>query len=326
MANKKIPVTIITGFLGAGKTTLLNNIIEKHPNKRFAIIENEFGDINIDRNLIADTKGGTVYELSNGCICCTLNKELGLTLNSLIMSYESYDHLIIESTGIADPGEIVQTFLSGARVQRFFELDSVICIIDAMNVMQQLNDNEETRKQAALADTILINKTDGVDTPQLATIKNEIKSINADAKVYSSTYNDISDHQVLEVFAFTQKKLEKDLSEIDFSLLKPAHVKNTSHNITSQSIILNGDFNLSSFSTWIEAFVLFNSNRVFRIKGIISIHNDNRKYIVQGVNSTITVSESKEWSEDEERCNKLVFIGKNLIKEELEENLKSLLN
>ena len=326
MENKKIPVTIITGFLGSGKTTLLNNLIEKYKNKRFAIIENEFGDINIDRSLISKTEGSTIYELSNGCICCTLNKELGITLNSLIMSYASYDHLIIESTGIADPGDIVQTFLSGKRVQRYFELDSVICVIDALNVLQQLKENEETRKQAALANTILINKSDCIDKQKTDLIREELAVINSSARLHSTTYTNIDDYQLLEVFAFAPQKLEQEFSAIDFSLVKPAFKNGNGHNITSHSFCFNGGFELSKFSLWMESFLLFNTNRIYRVKGIINIHNDDRKYIVQGVNASLSLSQGSAWDTNEERCSKLVFIGKNLEKNELEENLVTLMS
>jgi len=325
MKIKKIPVTIITGFLGSGKTTLLNNLLEKYKNKRFAIIENEFGDINIDRSLISKTEGSTIYELSNGCICCTLNKELGTTLNSLILSYASYDHLIIESTGIADPGDIVQTFLSGKRVQRYYELDSVICVIDALNVLLQLKENEETRKQAALADTILINKSDCIDHQKTELIRKELAAINSSARIYSTTYTNINDYQLLEVFAFAPRKLEKEFSAIDFSKVKPAFENGNGHNITSHSFYFKGGFEFSKFSFWMESFLLFNTNRIYRVKGIINLHNNNRKYIVQGVNASLSLSQGSEWDTNEERCSKLVFIGKNLGKEELKENLITLL-
>ena len=327
MGNKKIPVTILTGFLGAGKTTLLNNLINKYKNKRFAIIENEFGTINIDRKLIAQTQGSTIYELSNGCICCSLNKELGTTLNSLILSYTSYDHLIIESTGIADPGEIVQTFLAGQRVQRYFELDSLICVVDAINVLQQLNENEETRKQAALADTLLLNKSEGIDPQNTDLIKKELKAINPDARVFSTSFSTIDQFQLLDVFAFSPQKLEKEFTAFDFSFAKlilPTNANN--HQILSHSFSIPGGFELSKFSTWLKAFLLFNANRVYRVKGIINVHNDNRKYIIQGVNTALNVDQGSHWEEHEERCNKLVFIGKNIEKTELEKSLLQLIN
>lgn len=315
------PVTIITGFLGAGKTTLLNNIISKHSDKRFAIIENEFGDINIDRELISSNNGSNVYELSNGCICCTLSRELGLTLNGLIMSINDFDHLIIESTGIADPGEIVRTFLSGDRVKRYFKIDSVVCVADSVNMKSQLENNPEFRKQIAISDIVLMNKSDGIEVKDMELLNNEVVIINSQSDIYETSYCNLENIDILGRYSFDSGSVEKQ----KFIPISGIMSLGSNHKLTSHTFVFDKPFSEESFKLWVRSYMMFNKNSIYRVKGIVCIKESEEKLIVQGVNGDVDFTSGSRWSESETKESKLVVIGNGINRKELEDNLSELM-
>lgn len=337
MDRQRIPVTIITGFLGAGKTSLLNKLISKHPEKRFAIIENEFGVTGIDGALIASAPD-TIFELNNGCICCSLGEDFLFTLENILGSNYEFDYLLVETTGIADPSSIIDAFVSGESIQTKFCIDSVICVADAVNMEDLLDEQPEVRKQLALSDLILLNKTDSVHRDYVKTLTGIIAEINPMAKLYPTTFANIDDVEVLDIHSYSGEAIEKStlsfyaLSASDMNnqasskmILNPAKaVKTHRHDITSEGFSFSGNFDVNKFGLWMQNFLYFNKETIFRVKGIVSFENTEDQFILHAVRGSFMFEVGKPWKE-EDRFSKLVFIGKNISRTELEANLKQLL-
>lgn len=307
--RKKKSVTILTGALSSGKTTLLNNILKKHTDKKFMIIENEFGDINIDKKLIGSLDNNNIFELTNGCICCSLAGELGLLLNMLIMSEIQFDHLIIETTGIADPNQFLQIFLSGSRVNKYFELDSVICLIDSQHFFRQFEQIEEVKSQIIAADIKLINKIDSVNQEKVIQIEEVLKSLNNDAAIFKTTLCSINDIDVLDVRFHSIDKLEKSFKPISFlkvnsekekfsNILLKQHQHNHNHEIESFSISIDGEFDLTRFAVWLDNFLFFSGENIYRFKGIINTLDSKNRFVLQGVYKTFSIFEGSPWKDD----------------------------
>lgn len=324
--NKKIKVSVITGFLGAGKTTLLNNLITKNNNLKIIVIENEFGEINIDRKLITGVGGNNIYELSNGCLCCTLNNEFGMLLNSLILAGLNCDYLLIETTGVADPGDIIQTFLQGGRVYEYFELASVICVVDAANFKMQLTESEEAVKQVALADVIFLNKIETAAVEELPGIICEITALNSEAEIIKTSYGNIDGFDLPAKIFYNPAYVEGKLKEIIHAGHQHNHNNELHHSleITSCSFTLEGNYILNRFALWLDVFLMYSKN-IFRVKGIINIEGEKNRYILQAVNKTFSLLEGSKWNTDEKHLNEIVFIGKNINSVELGESLKKML-
>lgn len=337
----RIPVTILTGFLGAGKTTLLNNIIRKYSDKRFAVIENEFGEIGIDGGLIVGNIEN-MYELSNGCICCNLSDGLQKTLDNLLTSRYRFDNLLIETTGIADPAGVIDNFVAYEEFLRKFVIDSVICLADAVTYEESAEEQPEVHRQLAVADIIILNKIGDVSPEQGERVKKLIRSVNPTAKLYAVSHADITNCDVLDTFAYTKENIEKlvvdfknatplkfDMLDADFS--EPAFAKNPAnkhnnafqHSIVSEGFTVEGDIDEEKFVNWLQAVLQYNSATVFRVKGILSIAGRSKKYILQSVRQYFMVDEGEEWQNGEKRFTKLVFIGKKLNREAIEGYLQS---
>ena len=328
--DTRIPVTIITGFLGAGKTTLLNNLISSCKNKKFAIIENEFGEINIDSDLVVGVKGENIYELSNGCVCCTLNKELIFVLNDLLSSDTAFNHLLIETTGIADPASVVQPFILDHNIQMDFRLDSVICLIDTRIIEDILNEQPEAFQQIAYSDTLILNKINDVTKEKLNTIKARVQHISPLAKVYETNFSDVSNLNILDTFSYEPKSLTS--FSLDFSRLSNYQQNYTvqkqqvkKHEIDSYGFVIPGNFNETSFMYWLDAFLEFNQKSIFRIKGILSVEGNKNKIVLQAVRDMAMVSKGEVWTKTETRNSKLVFIGKGLKADQIEKSLHTLI-
>ncbi len=333
--DSRIPVTIITGFLGAGKTTLLNQLIKDHPKKRFAIIENEFGEIGIDGGLIVGTDEN-IFELSNGCICCSLSEGFYETIKKLLDSPYPFDHLLVETTGIADPDSIVKAFLSSESIQLNFRIDSVICLADCENMEDLMDEQPEVRKQLTLADLVLLNKADTIRAEYLTELQKVIGSINPMATIYPVKFAKVDAVNLLDLNAFSAKTIEKstlsfqNLSVFGDSIInqssfltKPAH-HHHKHDIKSLGFIIPGSFDRNKFNLWMQNFLFFNQDTVFRVKGIVSFIDIPEKQIFQAVRSNYMLEPGTEWGA-ETRFSKLVFIGKKLDHDKLEDNLYQLL-
>ncbi|HSZ24580.1 MAG TPA: GTP-binding protein [Cytophagaceae bacterium] len=315
--DSRIPVTIITGFLGAGKTTLLNHLIKEYPEKKFAVIENEFGEINIDSELVINT-GNNIFELSNGCICCALNEDLATLLYELLESKNKFDHLLIETTGIADPGAVALNFISDFGIQQRYRLDSIVALIDALNLKTQLVETEEAAKQIAVSDVLLLNKSSSVEPKELEDVIESIKNINHTALIHLCDYSAPRGINILAIKAFSAKfVLATDFENYEPpTILKNGLEKKHIHSdINSVSITIKGKLNPIIFDNWIT--LLLFSSTLYRIKGVLNMDTFDKKYIFQAVGSQFVGELGPDWT-NEERINKMVFIGKNLTKKILE--------
>jgi G3E family GTPase len=322
MDKPPIPVTILTGFLGAGKTTLLNKLFQDNPSVDFLIIENEAGDTNIDSLLIEKKSKSNVIGLTGGCICCSLNSELGIVLNNLIISELRYDHLLIEATGIADPAEIIQVFM-GQRAQKYFRLDAVVGLVDAALFQTQFSKYPEIRKQIAQSDLVLINKADQVTPEQITDITQMVSSVNPFAQIEQTVFGKGKELQILNSNAFQPQKLEK--SVIDFSsisLFQPP--KHSKHDIQAHSFTLIGQLSAEKFSLWLEDYLFTNTGNILRIKGVLSIDEMKHKIILQVVAGNYQVLPGSLWDKEDERVSRMVFIGSDLNRDELLNELELL--
>ncbi len=319
MSSEQIPISIITGFLGAGKTTLINKIIEKESDKKFVVIENEFSDMPIDGELISGISGNRVFELPNGCICCTLGTDLQDTLRQLLNASIDFNHIIIETTGIAEPDAIIQNIIALDELKHDFSIQTVCCVIDGLNFEKNLEEKESV-KQLITADTVLISKTEDLNSTEIDKITGEIKKYNPICSVYPVSYGDYGDYDLFGNLRFDEKHFKKMFSKIEIH-----HHEHHHHNqISTLAIQINGNFDMKKFSTWMDYFLYINQNSIYRVKGVISFEGLFRKVIFQAVKSAYVLEEGDFWQSSEERNSKLIFIGKNLDKQAIEEGLNEL--
>ncbi len=337
-AIRRIPVTILTGFLGSGKTTLLNRLITQNGGKKIAIIENEFGEISIDSELVIKQNEG-IFELSNGCICCSLSGELSETLDK-IAANQNIEHLIIETTGIADPGPIALSFISDYKIQAQFRLDAIVALVDARFIETQLENEPEASKQIGMADVVLLNKIDAVDTYQIETVRNIIARLNSQAQVYECSYGEVKDLNFLEINGFSADSVLKTKFETDqaqkttrrFSVNKEALQTNsnlldtTSHlhksGVSSVSFTFPEPLDVLKFDAWLNVMLNWGTGLFYRGKGILYIEDFDKKVVFQSVHNQFVTESGGDWG-DELKMNKIVFIGKYLDKQVLEQGLKS---
>jgi len=322
MIDDRISVTVITGFLGAGKTTLLNNIIRKHPEKKFAIIENEFGEVGVDSGLIVDG-GDTIFELANGCICCSLNQDFQQVLTQLLDGPFEFDHLLIETTGIADPLSVVKHFIHGSNIQFRFRMDSVICLADAIHLDDLLEEQNEVKQQLALSDLVLINKAGDVQREYVDQLQQQIRRINPMATVQAIQYGQIDHLKVLDTFAYSGQAIAVSTLayrpvNADQSVEKSAHVH---HEIASAGFVFNQPFNQDGFSAWLQSFLFFNEKTIYRAKGILAFQGQSEQYIFHSIRGTLMIEPGEKWG-NKTAHSKLVFIGKQLNRQAIEENLR----
>ncbi|MGZ2370456.1 CobW family GTP-binding protein [Ancylomarina sp. YFZ004] len=313
----KIPVTVITGFLGAGKTSLLNQLIKNHKEKKFVIIENEFGEENIDSEFVANIGNEDLFELSNGCICCNLNTELFLVLENLVKNNHSFNHLLIETTGIADPGNILASFISDPGIKAKFELDSVICLIDAANAEQDLKNEDVLNKQIAISDTLILNKIDLSSEEAIKQLCSKIKEINPTADIHQAVQSKL-DVELLDVYAYNPKHIYQFLFSVDGI---DSHEKKHDHSIENYCFKSELAFNQMKLGAWLDAFLQFNSDTIYRVKGILHISGMDNRILLQSVHTQIQATVGRVWEENEIKESKIVFIGKNLNSEVIKKNL-----
>jgi G3E family GTPase len=345
--SDKIPVTVLTGYLGAGKTTLLNRILSEPHGKRYAVIVNEFGDIGIDNELVVGAEE-EIFEMNNGCICCTVRGDLVRIIDGLMRRKGRFDAIIVETTGLADPAPVAQTFFMDANIGRRAKLDAVVTVTDAKWLQARLKDAPEAKNQIAFADVILLNKTDLVATDELSELEARIRGINPYAKVHKTTRCDIPLPEVLARNAFDLDRImeiEPDfLNGPDHDHEHPhdghdhAHEHDHDHHhpggglkhyhdeeMQSLSLRLAAPLDPDKFFPWVQDLVQKEGPNILRCKGILSFKDDDERFVFQGVHMILDGDHQRAWKEGEKRESRIVFIGRNLPQERIKAGFESCL-
>jgi G3E family GTPase len=353
---EKIPVTVLTGYLGAGKTTLLNRILTEPHGQKFAVIVNEFGEIGIDNELIvgADEE---VFEMNNGCICCTVRGDLIRIIENLMKRRDKFDAIIVETTGLADPAPVAQTFFMDQDVQAAARLDAVVTVADAMWLKDRLKDAPEAKNQIAFADVILLNKIDLVTPEQLREVEARIRAINPYAKLHKTVKASIPINEVLGRNAFDLDRIleiepafltaddhdhdhhhdhDHTGPDCDHPSHKHDHDHGHSHAAHShgglkhyhdedmQSVALEipGDVDPEKFMPWINDYVQTEGPHILRSKGILAFKGEPKRFVFQGVHMVLDGDLQRDWRQDEKRTSKIVFIGRELKRDEIEKGFR----
>ncbi|CCD94355.1 putative cobalamin synthesis protein/P47K family protein [Bradyrhizobium sp. ORS 375] len=336
----KTPVTVLTGYLGAGKTTLLNRILSEDHGKKYAVIVNEFGEIGIDNDLIvgADEE---VFEMNNGCICCTVRGDLVRIISGLMRRKGKFDAIIVETTGLADPAPVAQTFFVDEDVQKNARLDAVVTVADAKWLSDRLKDAPEAKNQIAFADVIVLNKTDLVTKPELAEVEARIRAINPYARLHRTERCQIAIADVLERGAFDLDRI----LEIEPEFLNAGddhdhhhhdhdhghdhhhhhdHGLKHYHDEEMQSLSLRSDKPLdpSKFMPWLQNLVQTEGGKILRSKGILAFQDDDDRYVFQGVHMMLEGDHQRKWKPDEARQSRVVFIGRELPEDAIREGFE----
>ena len=325
----KIPVTVLTGYLGAGKTTLLNRILTEQHGKKYAVIVNEFGEIGIDNDLVvgADEE---VFEMNNGCICCTVRGDLIRIMEGLMKRKGKFDAIIVETTGLADPAPVAQTFFVDQDVQEHARLDAVVTVADAKWLAARLKDAPEAKNQIAFADVIVLNKVDLVTPAELREVEARIRAINPYAKLHKTERCAVKIEDVLDRKAFDLDRvleIEPEFLQVDdhdhdhhghdhhhdHGGLKHYH----DEDMQSVAIEHPGDVVAEKFMPWINDLVQTEGQNILRSKGILAFRGEPKRFVFQGVHMMLDGDVQRDWKPDEKRTSRVVFIGRNLPEERI---------
>src|SRR3954454_1541058 len=338
IAVQKIPVTVLTGYLGAGKTKLLNRILSENHGKKYAVIVNEFGEIGIDNDLIigADEE---VFEMNNGCVCCTVRGDLVRILDGLMRRKGKFDAIIVETTGLADPAPVAQTFFVDEDVQRHARLGAVVTVGDAKWLSDRRKEAAEAKNQIAFADVIVLNKTDLVTKPELAEVEARIRGINPYAKLHRTERCSVALADVLDRGAFDLDRIldiepdflkaddhdhDHDHHGHDHHHHDHGHGLKHYHDEDMQSLSLRSDkpLDATKFMPWLQNLVASEGQKILRSKGILAFSDDDDRYVFQGVHMMLEGDHQRAWKEGEQRESRLVFIGRELPEQTIREGFE----
>jgi G3E family GTPase len=324
-----IPVTVLTGYLGAGKTTLLNRILTEDHGKRYAVIVNEFGEIGIDNDLVVDADE-EVFEMNNGCVCCTVRGDLIRVVNGLMRRKGGFDAIIIETTGLADPGPVAQTFFVDDDVKAKTKLDSVTTVVDAKHVLLRLADSKEAREQIAFADQIVLNKTDLVTEAELREVEARLKRLNPLAPIHRSVKSDVPLTAILGRGGFDLDRI----TELEPDFLNPAHGEaghvhdedcdhhdhdhhhgghaHEDQDIKGVALTLDRPVDGTKVTRWLNEVLQAQGPDILRAKGIIDVQGEDKRLVFQAVHMILDGDLQRAWKPEERRYSRMVFIGRNL--------------
>jgi G3E family GTPase len=316
-----VPVTILTGFLGAGKTTLLNRILTEEHGQRIAVIENEFGEEGIDNDLLFQGEE-QIVEMNNGCICCTVRGDLVRILGDLSEKREQgqihFERVIIETTGLADPAPVAQTFFIEEAIQDYYLLDGIITVVDAKHGLQQLDEHHEAQEQVGFADRLLVSKTDLVNSDSVAKLQERLRLINARAPISQAHFGVADIGEILDIRGFNLNTILE---------IEPDFLDDVSHehdaNISSFVYRTDKALDAARIMKFMQVMIHDHGNDLLRYKGILNIQGCDKKVIYQGVHMLLTETSGKAWKSREIKESAMVFIGRNLPKEEMLEALDS---
>ena len=311
---QRIPVQLITGFLGAGKTTFLNHFIRERTDERLFVIENEVGKINVDSELVMNGEED-IAGLTAGCLCCSLHDELLDVLEEVSARREEFDRLVIETTGVADPTSIIQTFLGNRMVERVFELQQVICLADAAYVEENLNATDEARRQLVSADVVLLNKCDQVLPSEVKRLTSILNGINPTATVLSGKQGVFPVDEIFKVIPFHDERIDKIAAVVPDG----SHQHN---DITTFTLSYDRPFNLTTLANELVRLAKLYRHQVYRIKGIIAVNNTPTRVVIQSVRDNFVLTDGPPWEPDSKRISQIVFIGKAVKKQAIERLLK----
>ncbi|MEM9678483.1 MAG: GTP-binding protein [Pseudomonadota bacterium] len=349
------PVTVLTGYLGSGKTTLLNRILTADHGKKFAVIVNEFGEIGIDNDLIVESDE-EIYEMNNGCVCCTVRGDLVRVVQGLLKRKGRFDGILVETTGLADPAPVAQTFFMDEDVRAKAKLDAVVAMVDAKHFGLRLKDAPEAEDQVAFADVVVLNKTDLVSADELEALRTTVRKINPHAVIHTSERSNVAMDVVLDRGAFDLDRIlendphflhAEDHDHPDHECGPACHhhghahadaaehvhdhecgpscdheshkLDPATHDVSVTSVSLRaGDMDHEKFFPWINKLTQMDGPDILRLKGIVAFKGDEDRFVIQGVHMIVEGDHQRPWREDETRETRMVFIGRNLDTEKIE--------
>jgi G3E family GTPase len=313
----QVPVTVLTGFLGAGKTTLLNRILTEQHGRRYAVIVNEFGEQGIDNDLVVDADE-EVFEMNNGCICCTVRGDLIRILGGLMKRADQLDAIIVETTGLADPAPVAQTFFVDQDVSDRTKLDAIVTVADAVHLSSQLGSHHEAEEQIAFADVVLLNKIDLVDESKLVGVEERIRKINPYTRIIKTNRCEAPLEEILGLNAFS---LDRVL-EVEPDFLESDHDHDHDDDVTSVSFVSETPLDMQKFESWFGELLQTKGQDILRSKGILDFKGEEDRYVFQGVHMLMDASPMGPWPKNKDRNSRVVFIGRNLDSMNLQEGFE----